>query len=46
MFPAGMVRLRSVPKLATALALALCAHSDCYAQSATFSISIYSFPVL
>jgi alpha-L-fucosidase len=35
MFPAGMVRLRSVPKLATALALALCAHSNSYAQSAT-----------
>ena len=35
MFPAGMVRLRSVPKLATALALTLCAHSNSHAQSAT-----------
>ncbi len=35
MCPDGMVWLRSVPKLATALALTLCAHSNSHAQSAT-----------
>jgi alpha-L-fucosidase len=34
MFSAGIVRLRSVGKLAIALALALCAHSSSYGQSA------------
>ena len=35
MFIAGQVWLRSISRLATALALALCAHSNSYAQSAT-----------
>lgn len=39
MFPAGVVQLRSIPKLATVLALVLCAHSNSYGQSSTAATS-------
>jgi alpha-L-fucosidase len=35
MLPVGILRLRSILKLAATLALALCTHSNSYAQSAT-----------